>query len=68
MTEQAAQPTFDADDWYAMGRQAFESGQPLDLCPDYEADPVAAHNWDSGWHAAQAEKLTEDGELPRAFA
>lgn len=60
MTEQAAaQPAYDADDWFAMGAEAFRAGQPLDLCPSYDEDPAAAQHWDSGWHAARAEKRAE---------
>lgn len=62
MTEQAEQPSYSDDDWYELGRQAFTMGQPLDLCPDYDADPVAAHNWAQGWHTAEAEKRAEGGE------
>jgi len=60
MTEQ--EPTYDADDWYAMGAEAFRSGKPLDLCPDYDADPDAAHYWSQGWHSAAAEQRAEYGE------
>jgi hypothetical protein len=60
MTEQSAvQPTYSADEWFAMGAEAFRFGQPLDLCPDYDEQPEAAHNWSSGWHAAEAEKRAE---------
>jgi hypothetical protein len=30
--EAALEPTYDADDWFAMGAPAFRAGQPLDLC------------------------------------
>ncbi|MBC3468212.1 hypothetical protein [Pseudomonas sp. RW10S2] len=53
------QPIFDTDQWYYMGRAAFNAGQPLSMCTSHPVE--AAFQWSKGWRAAQADNLTEGG-------
>ncbi|NKF30449.1 hypothetical protein HER21_28685 [Pseudomonas sp. BGM005] len=62
MTEPTpTEPNYDDHDWFLMGAEAFRAGQPLDLCPSPVDNLSAAVNWDSGWHEAMNEALTEGG-------
>lgn len=51
---------YDTADWYAMGQEAYRSGQPLDLCPAPEDSLNAAVNWSSGWQDAHDAERAEE--------